>query len=91
MGMAILMFIIPARKNEQGRTERLMDWQTAERLPWGILLLIGGGFALAGAFQSTGLSLYLGQKFSTLVADWPAWLLVAAVVLLLIVRVLKRA
>jgi sodium-dependent dicarboxylate transporter 2/3/5 len=83
MGMAILMFIIPARKNEHGRTERLMDWRTAERLPWGILLLIGGGFALAGAFQSTGLSLYLGQKFSTLVADWPAWLLVAAVCFLL--------
>jgi solute carrier family 13 (sodium-dependent dicarboxylate transporter), member 2/3/5 len=83
MGMAVLMFIIPARRNVDGQTEFLMDWKTAERLPWGILLLFGGGFALAGAFQSTGLSLFLGQKFSTLVAHWPAWLLVAATCFLL--------
>lgn len=83
MGMAVLMFIIPARRNDLGQKEYLMDWKTAERLPWGILLLIGGGFALAGAFQSTGLSLFLGQEFSALVADWPAWLLVGAVCLLL--------
>ncbi len=83
MGMAILMFLIPARKNEEGQTQYLMDWRTAERLPWGILLLIGGGFALAGAFQTTELSLFLGRHFSALVADWPAWMLVAAVCFLL--------
>ena len=83
MGMAILLFLIPARKTEQGKTEFLMDWKTAERLPWGILLLIGGGFALAQAFSSTGLSEFLGQEFSKLVADWPVWLLVAATCFLL--------
>lgn len=83
MGMAILMFILPARKNREGRTEFLMDWKTAEKLPWGILLLFGGGFALAGAFESTGLSVYLGKQFSALIADWPVWLIVAATAFLL--------
>ena len=83
MGMAILLFVIPARRNESGQTEYLMDWKTAEKLPWGILLLIGGGFALAGAFEETGLSLYLGKQFSSVVAGWPAWLLVAATCFLL--------
>ena len=83
MGMALLMFILPARRTDEGRTEHLMDWKTAERLPWGILLLIGGGFALAGAFESTGLSQFLGQKFSAIVHGWPAWAVVAGTCLLL--------
>jgi sodium-dependent dicarboxylate transporter 2/3/5 len=82
MGMAILMFVLPARKRD-GRTEFLMDWETAVKLPWGILLLFGGGFALAGAFQSTGFSAFLGNQFSTLIAGWPVWLIVAATVFLL--------
>ncbi|MFK7778816.1 MAG: SLC13 family permease, partial [Gimesia sp.] len=76
IGMAILMFAIPARKSDQGKTEFLMDWKTAERLPWGILLLIGGGFAIAGAFQSTQLSNWVGHIFSSLVLGWPAWALI---------------
>lgn len=76
MGMAILMFAIPARKSDQGKTEYLMDWETAERIPWGVLLLIGGGFAIAGAFQSTHLSNWVGHIFSNLVSGWPAWALI---------------
>jgi len=83
MGMALLMFVIPARRGATGRNEYLMDWDTAERLPWGVLLLIGGGFALASAFVETGLSEWLGSAFAREVAGWPNWLLVAAVVLLL--------
>ena len=83
MGMAILLFLIPAGRTENGQAEFLMDWKTAERLPWGILLLIGGGFALAQAFSSTGLSEFLGREFSQIVANWPAWLLVAATCFLL--------
>lgn len=83
MGMAILLFIIPARQNEFDQTEFLMDWETAKKLPWGILLLIGGGFALAGAFDETRLSEFLAREFSQLVEGWPVWLLVAAVCFLL--------
>lgn len=82
MAMAILMFMIPARKRN-GQTEFLMDWKTAEKLPWGILLLFGGGFALAGAFKSTGLSEFLGKEFSTLIKGWSPWLIVAGTAFLL--------
>lgn len=78
MGMALLMFALPACKTEDGKTEYLMDWETAERLPWGVLLLIGGGFAIAGAFRSTELSDWVGHVFSQLIAGWPAWALVFA-------------
>lgn len=83
MGMAILMFAIPARKTEQGTTEYLMDWETAERLPWGVLLLIGGGFAIAEAFKATDLSGWVGHEFSQMIANWPAWALVFAACLML--------
>ncbi len=80
IAMAVLMFFIPARRNEAtGKMEYLMDWKTAEtKLPWGILLLIGGGFALAKAFSDTGLAQWTGDRFAVAVADWPLWLLVAS-------------
>jgi sodium-dependent dicarboxylate transporter 2/3/5 len=79
MAMVLLMFVLPAKRDEFGRTVPLMDWQTAEKLPWGILLLFGGGFALAGAFSSTGLAKWLGEVFASGIAGWPAWLIVAGV------------
>ncbi|MFH1299415.1 MAG: SLC13 family permease [Planctomycetota bacterium] len=83
MGMAILMFAIPARKSAQGNTEYLMDWETAERLPWGVLLLIGGGFAIAGAFRTTDLSGWVGHIFSQFIEGWPPWALIFAACLML--------
>ncbi len=64
MAMALLLFLIPGR-GEQGRTT-LLDWATASRLPWGILLLFGGGFAIAAAFQQSGLSVWCGHEFARL-------------------------
>ena len=43
-----------------------MNWKTAERLPWGILLLFGGGFSIAAAFSSSGLSVWCGHVFTSL-------------------------
>ena len=78
MGMAILLFVLPGRKREDRTTEYLMDWDTTRRLPWGILLLIGGGFALAGGFESTGLSAWVGEIAANSMAGWSPWLVVAA-------------
>lgn len=41
-----------------------MDWKTAEQIPWGIILLFGGGFALATGFKESGLSLWLGEQLA---------------------------
>lgn len=71
------------RPRDARRTEYLMDWKTCENLPWDILLLIGGGFAIAGGFRATKLADWLGHEFAGVVADWPAWLLVAGVCLLM--------
>ena len=51
-----------------GRGSRLLDWETAERVPWGALVLFGGGIALATAFQTTGLSQALAQSLTGLSA-----------------------
>lgn len=59
--MALLLFIIPGGRNETGRRVPLMDWNTAVRLPWGILLLFGGGFSIAHVVDYTGLAGWTGQ------------------------------
>jgi sodium-dependent dicarboxylate transporter 2/3/5 len=82
MFMALLLFVIPCGRDALGRRDRLMDWETAQRLPWGILLLFGGGFAIAAGFQETGLSAYVGSAFSAF-AGAPTLLLVMGTCLLL--------
>lgn len=59
---AILLFIIPA-KNKKGA---LLDWETAVKLPWGILLLFGGGLAIAAGFVKSGLSEWIGNQLTAL-------------------------
>lgn len=56
---SVLLFLIPS-KSENGKM--LIDWKTANKLPWNIVLLFGGGFALAKGFESSGLSVWLGQQ-----------------------------
>ncbi len=60
MTMAVLCFVLPA---EGLRGPRLLDWQTAARVPWGVLLMFGGGLALARGMTSSGLASYLGEQF----------------------------
>jgi solute carrier family 13 (sodium-dependent dicarboxylate transporter), member 2/3/5 len=82
MGMALLMFAIPIRTKPRGPWAPLMDWHTASRLPWGILLLFGGGFAIAEACRTTGLAEWAGVWLATSVRDLPIWLIIAVICLL---------
>ncbi|MFK7970212.1 MAG: DASS family sodium-coupled anion symporter [Bacteroidia bacterium] len=62
---AMTLFIIPA-KSPTHSTQTLLDWKTAVKLPWGVLLLFGAGFAIAAGFEASGLALWLGQQLSLL-------------------------
>lgn len=83
IGICILMFLIPVKGNGQHKPSPLMDWETLKGIPWSILFLIGGGFAIASATQATGLSPWIGEKLGETMAGWPAWGYVLAVCLLM--------
>jgi sodium-dependent dicarboxylate transporter 2/3/5 len=60
VGGAVLMFMVPSGcKTEKGTA--LLDWETANKIPWGVLLLFGGGLSLAAAVKSSGLAVWLGS------------------------------
>jgi sodium-dependent dicarboxylate transporter 2/3/5 len=58
---ACLLFIVPAGKPEKPG-EALLDWASAERIPWGIAILFGGGLSMAAAMEATGVTLYIGSQ-----------------------------
>ncbi|MBK7808746.1 MAG: DASS family sodium-coupled anion symporter [Saprospiraceae bacterium] len=62
---ALLLFMIPANKES-----RLLEWKSASQIPWGVLLIVGGGYAIAAGFESTGLADWLGQRL-TFIVDLP--------------------
>ncbi len=62
-----------------GRRGRVLTWQDAERLPWGVLVLFGGGIALSMAFQSSGLSTIMAAQLKVL-ADLPLILMLVMIV-----------
>lgn len=76
---AVAAFLIPS--GDRGKS--LMDWEDMTRLPWGVLILFGGGLALASAVSSSGLALWLGQQLSPLGAVNLALLVVAAAALVI--------
>ena len=57
-----------------------MDWEATKTLPWGVLLLFGGGLSLAGMIQKQGVSHYLGQ-WADRMSGWPIGILVAGICL----------
>ncbi len=59
MVAALLLFILPADKEK-----RLLDWKSASQVPWGVVMIVGGGYAIAAGFESTGLADWLGNQLS---------------------------
>lgn len=59
-----------------------MDWKTAQKIPWNIVLLFGGGFALALGFQSSGLAIWFGEQLLWTKEVHPILILLAVVALM---------
>tara|TARA_B100000686_G_scaffold353409_1_gene458905 strand:- start:680 stop:2218 length:1539 start_codon:yes stop_codon:yes gene_type:complete len=84
MGILLLVFPINGKKglSINGKTEWFaLDWKTVQtKTPWGILILFGGGFALAAGFGTSGLDKWMGEKL-TGISNWPLWLTILAICL----------
>lgn len=77
----LLLFLLPA---DSKNGVRLLDWKTANELPWDVLLLFGGGLSLSAMFTQSGLSLWVGEMAKGL-QILPLFLLVAVVAALVLV------
>ena len=75
VAVALLLFAVPSG-NEPG--VRLLDWETTKKLPWGVLLLFGGGLALSSQFVSSGLTDWIGVRAEGL-AGVPVALLIVVI------------
>jgi len=78
---ALMLFLIPAGSG--GKGEFLLNWERTLRLPWGVLILIGGGLSLAAAVSSTGLAQWAGGKIMALELT-DMLMLIAAIVTLIV-------
>src|SRR5690606_25929612 len=58
---AVLLFMVPARTKG---SSRVLDWKDSKDIPWGILLLFGGGLAIAAGFRESGLSAWMGNQLT---------------------------
>lgn len=72
---ALLLFVLPSK--EKGK--KILQWKDAVKLPWGILILFGGGMALASGFEKSGLAVWLGNQLVSL-EMLPLFLLLLALI-----------
>jgi sodium-dependent dicarboxylate transporter 2/3/5 len=77
---AIALFLIPVKGTSGGR---VMDWETATKLPWGVLILFGGGLALAAATEVNGVPAYIGSLAAGF-AGWPVWAVLLVIITIMV-------
>ncbi|HKA57368.1 MAG TPA: SLC13 family permease, partial [Gemmatimonadales bacterium] len=80
IGAALLLFVCPVSFRERCFA---LDWESAARIPWGVLILFGGGLALADAFTSSGLAEWIGQRLEGL-RGAPTVVVIGAIALLFV-------
>ena len=65
IGGALVLFTLPTR-TEDGEHTFVLDWTNAVEIPWGVILLFGGGLAIAAGFGGTGLAVWIGEQLGAL-------------------------
>lgn len=77
---SVVLFMIPSGKGDK---EGILIWSDTKRLPWGVLILFGGGLSMASAISSTGLAAWIGNGIGGL-STWPVVLIIVIVVALIV-------
>ena len=62
ISFGLILFLIPSK----AKTNTLLNWKDTIQLPWGVIILFGGGMAIAKAFEISGLAIWLGELMTTL-------------------------
>jgi len=75
-----LIAVIVMALTPNGRGEQLLKWESARKIPWGVLILFGGGIAIANAFLQSGLADLLASHMTGL-ADLPVWVMLLLICL----------
>jgi solute carrier family 13 (sodium-dependent dicarboxylate transporter), member 2/3/5 len=81
---ALLLFIIP-----DGNGRPLLNWSEADRAPWGVIMMFGGGLALAAGISASGLDDWLGEALKPLTGVHP--LIIATAVVALVIMITEFA
>lgn len=80
IGAAVALFIIPVNFK---KGDFILSWEDTRKMPWGVLILFGGGLSLAAAISETGLASWIGEGVGAL-GNWPVVMLIALILLLII-------
>lgn len=80
IGSAVVLFLLPSLDESQ---RSLLSWNDTKRMPWGVLILFGGGLSMASAISGSGLAQWIGQNL-TVLGQWPTVMLIIGVVSLMI-------
>ena len=81
---ALLLFAIPSGNTSKSKKQKtLLDWKSASQVPWGVVMIVGGGYAIADSFNHTGLATFLGSKMS-FIGEYPMLIILIIVIFLMI-------
>ncbi len=78
MFSALLLFMIPGEKRKP-----ILSWKQASSVPWGVVMIVGGGYAIAEGFKETGLAIWIGERLS-FISSYPILLVLLVIVGLMI-------
>ncbi|PKM20217.1 MAG: anion transporter [Gammaproteobacteria bacterium HGW-Gammaproteobacteria-15] len=79
MAAALMMFVLPI----DSKNTRLLSWEDTQKLPWGILMLFGGGLSLAAMISKSGLAAFIADQV-ILLGDLPFWVMIVSVTLIIV-------